>query len=409
MAEYTVFHMIADMIEKATGVAVSFLPNIKGQLSRYDQFLSYGLSRLEFDNFQEGKMYCLEDSLHVHTVIIRRRLPDDILMIAGPFLTEEPASERVIQVIATNGMHPSIKPALQDYYRSLPLASLPQVRYYIGSAGRYLYGETIKFDIVMLSLGKTDAVKLHNDQKEQLTAFRQIEKNYDLEKKMLWEVTHGNRKEALETYETLYLSICKQLTGERRLQSSRCYSHTFNALIRKAAQQSGVHVSLLHTVFQKHMDRIEHSMTAKGLHDGNLIMLGDYMTLVQKLSMERYSKSIRQTVAFILNNLSSELNLTVLASLSNLSPTYLASLFKKETGVTIIQYILQKRMQLAANLLINSGMQIQEIALYLGYQDTSYFSRVFRKEMGMSPQEYRKTQKILEPTPHPFTPDVRPL
>lgn len=396
MSEYTVYHMITDMIGKATGVAVSFIPNTEGQLSRYDSFLSYDLSHLEPGNFLEEKMYCLEDPLHVHTVIIRRRLPDDILMIAGPFLTEEPTSERIIQVIASNGMHPSVKPALQDYYRSLPLASFPQVRYYAGSAGRYLYGKAIKFDIIILSLGKTDTARFHNDQKEQLIAFRQIEKNYDLEKKMLWEAAHGNRKEALETYETLYLSICKQLTGEKMLQTSRCYSHTLHALIRKAAQNSGVHVSLLHTVFLKHMDRIEQSMTAKGLHEGNLIMLGDYMTLVQKLSMESYSKSIRQVVAFILNNLGSDLKLSALASLCNLSPTYLASLFKKEAGITINQFITEKRMQLASNLLINSGMQIQEIALYLGYQDTSYFSRVFRKEMRMSPQEYRKTKKILQ-------------
>ncbi|MBS6646166.1 MAG: helix-turn-helix transcriptional regulator [Clostridiaceae bacterium] len=395
MSEYTVFHMIADMIEKATGVTVSFLSNTKRELSRYDPFLSYGLSHLEFDNFQEEKMYCLEDSLHVHTIIIRRRLPDDILMIAGPFLTEELTSDRIIQVIGANGMHPSVKSALQDYYRSLPLAPITQVRYYAGSAGRYLYGKAIKFDIVMLSLDKADTTSLHSDPKEQLMTFRQIEKCYDLEKKMLWEVEHGNRKEALETYEALYLSMRKQLTGKKLLQSSRCYSHTLNALIRKAAQQSGVHVSLLHSVFQKHMDRIEQSMTAKGLHEGNIIMLGDYITLVQKLSMESYSKSIRQAAAFILTNLSTELNLSDLADLSNLSPTYLASLFKKETGSTVVQFITKKRMQLASNLLINSGLQIQEIALYLGYQDTSYFSRVFRKEMGMPPQEYRKTQKIL--------------
>ena len=80
-------------------------------------------------------------------------------------------------------------------------------------------------------------------------------------------------------------------------------------------------------------------------------------------------------------------------------------MFKKETGVTVIQYIVQKRIELASNLLINSGMQIQEIALYLGYQDTSYFTHVFRKEMGMSPQDYRKTQKIMEPMPRLIPPD----
>lgn len=90
-----------------------------------------------------------------------------------------------------------------------------------------------------------------------------------------------------------------------------------------------------------------------------------------------------------------EINLGTLAELCSLSPTYLAALFKKETGMTVGQFITIRRIQLASDLLIQSGMQIQEIALYLGFQDTSYFSRVFRKETGMTPQAFRRKHKII--------------
>lgn len=398
MADYTAFDMITDMIGKATGVPVSFIPNTRENLSSYDSLLSAGLSQVNSCNFEEEKLYCIEDLLHVHTLILRRKLPDDLLMIIGSFLTAEPGDEEIIRVMSANAMHPSTKPALIDYYRSLPLAKLSYVRYFAGIAGRFLYGRTVKFDMINLSLSPLSSGSITPFQENpgaQLTFFKEVEKLFDLEKKMMWEIEHGNRKEALQTYEELYLYVKKRLHREKQLQTARCHSHSLNVLCRKSAQYSGVHVSLLHEASEHHTIRIEQAMSPGELHDGDIRMLGEYLTLVQNLSMKEYSKSIRQVTAFILTNLGAEIKLGTLAELCSLSPTYLAALFKKETGMTVGQFITIRRIQLASDLLIQSGMQIQEIALYLGFQDTSYFSRVFRKETGMTPQAFRRKHKII--------------
>lgn len=85
-----------------------------------------------------------------------------------------------------------------------------------------------------------------------------------------------------------------------------------------------------------------------------------------------------------------------------LSPNYFGDLIKKETGRTAIDYIQQKMMDLAKDMLVRRDLSIGEIAYYLGYQYPQYFSRAFKKIAGCSPNDYRR-QAFSEPPRHtPF-------
>lgn len=82
-----------------------------------------------------------------------------------------------------------------------------------------------------------------------------------------------------------------------------------------------------------------------------------------------------------------------------LSANYFGDLIKKETGRTAIEYIQQKMMDLAKDLLVRRDQSIGEIAYYLGYQYPQYFSRAFKKIAGCSPNDYRR-QAFSEPPRH---------
>lgn len=75
-----------------------------------------------------------------------------------------------------------------------------------------------------------------------------------------------------------------------------------------------------------------------------------------------------------------------------LSYKYMASVFKKETGMTMLQYHTGLRMQEACRLLRSTLLSVGEISTRLGYHDLLYFSRCFHQTVGMSPSLYRKTQ-----------------
>lgn len=108
-------------------------------------------------------------------------------------------------------------------------------------------------------------------------------------------------------------------------------------------------------------------------------------------------KGVRDVVerakAYIDANLSQEISLGRLAEKLYVSPFYLSRLFKIETNQSFKEYLNQKRVGKAMDLLIRTNLTVSEIASLVGYQYPNYFARVFRKFTGQSPDAFRKARK----------------
>lgn len=84
------------------------------------------------------------------------------------------------------------------------------------------------------------------------------------------------------------------------------------------------------------------------------------------------------------------LSIKEISTYAHLSTSYICTMFKNETGMTLNQYITEFRMARARDLLDDPRNKIVEIAGQVGYNDSNYFSKTFRKTFGMSPSEYRE-------------------
>lgn len=105
----------------------------------------------------------------------------------------------------------------------------------------------------------------------------------------------------------------------------------------------------------------------------------------QRSSKEKLTMRIKDYVA---RNLGSA-SLQTIADAVYLHPVYLSRLYKAETGEGISEYIHKQRMTKAAQLLQSPSTKIYEISESLGYKNAAYFSKVFREQYGMTPQEFR--------------------
>ncbi len=117
-----------------------------------------------------------------------------------------------------------------------------------------------------------------------------------------------------------------------------------------------------------------------------------YQECCQKMQDERVDLSVEiyEAVRYIEGNLTQRLTLNQVASSINLSPNYLSSLFKKELGVGFVDYITEKRVERAKELLENTGLKTYEVAQQAGFVDESYFSKTFKRLTGKRPSAFRK-------------------
>lgn len=123
--------------------------------------------------------------------------------------------------------------------------------------------------------------------------------------------------------------------------------------------------------------------------------------LYQKLSMQQMEKArqmhkdgvsrpIKCMKQYIRGHFAENLLLEEIVSAADLSYSYGSSMFKKETGLTITQYLTQVRMEEAQRLIRETNLTINEVACKVGYTDTRYFSKLFIKTVGIKPVDYRK-------------------
>lgn len=114
--------------------------------------------------------------------------------------------------------------------------------------------------------------------------------------------------------------------------------------------------------------------------------------LQQNLPPEQ-DQVIRDAKQFILEHIQETIYVESIAKYVHLNEQYLMRLFKKETGMTILEYITSERVAMAAELLVETNFSIVTVADSVGYGNYSYFTKIFKRCMGDSPKLYRQKHK----------------
>ena len=115
------------------------------------------------------------------------------------------------------------------------------------------------------------------------------------------------------------------------------------------------------------------------------------LTLIVQNKISHKSDTIKMIVDKLLSEDCSYITLQSAADAAGLNPTYFSILFKQKTGKNFKDYVLAYKMELAKQMLLNPAIKIYEISEKIGYPDSNYFSKVYKKYMGITPSEYRNT------------------
>ena len=134
------------------------------------------------------------------------------------------------------------------------------------------------------------------------------------------------------------------------------------------------------------MDSCTSIESVSQLHHTMALDFTGKMALVKRNSV--ISKPVVICINFIYSHLNTRITVQVLSEYTGLSASYLSRLFKKELGISISDYILEKKVEKSENLLKYSDYSLIDIANYLAFSSQSHFIQTFKKAVGITPNKY---------------------
>ena len=219
-----------------------------------------------------------------------------------------------------------------------------------------------------------------------------IEKRYEIENALLRAVEVGNDKLAWTILRDAFNSgILVQDRLEDSLRNMKDYLITVNVLCRKTVERAGVQPIYIDSVSNNFVVFIEN---AENMEDFEKIIeqiISTYCIMVRNLNRQSYSPMIQKIIAYIDTDLRTDLSLQTFAKYLNVNASYLSTLFSKEVGVPLSEYVNKCRIFHAKKLLQGTNLPIKSISEQCGFSDTHYFNRVFRKLEGITPNAFRKS------------------
>lgn len=187
-----------------------------------------------------------------------------------------------------------------------------------------------------------------------------------------------------------------------------------DACLQIAKQSEGLDAEYLHKFKQNFLQMIYYVLKVKGMPAHNIFSenasfqeVTRSVTYLQKWVQEIViktsdyleDKETNQSVVdkvkeYINEHINEDITRDDLANYVYLNPDYLSRLFKKETGISISDYLIEERMKIAKELLRKTEMTVKDIALEVGYCNFSHFSKTFKKSTNMNPKDFRQFKQV---------------
>ena len=315
------------------------------------------------------------------------------IALVGPYILE-PADEKRLKALMERCSIPSTHLSfLYQYYVAVTrIESQICLESYLLSLAELLYPEERQVLFVREEQApSTYTTRVHVDTSQEMA--RSIEARYRVEEEMLEAIAAGDEELAVSKNNSGFFASMDR-RNPSMVQSTRNYLIIMNTMGRKAAQRGGVHPVYLDELSRRLALQIENTSNLAELNAFFDTIIRSYARLVRLNSTRAYTKPVRDAVNYISFHCTEEgLSLSTVADTLSLNHSYLATLYKKETGETVLQTIQKKRMEYALTLLDAGEGSVSDIAAACGIPDTTYFIRLFKRHQGMTPGEYIKSHR----------------
>ena len=204
-------------------------------------------------------------------------------------------------------------------------------------------------------------------------------------------VASGNTKELEDRLKLLGKPQKLGVLSTNALQNEKYHATILAALVSRFCIEAGMEISVAYTLSDIYIQLIDASTSISEIASLRVDLLRHYCRKMNEMSKNRVvSRHIVMAIDYIRSHVQESLTVESIADALSLNSSYLSKLFKQEMGVTLSRYIRNQKIEVACNMLRHLDESSLTIANYLGFSSQSHFIQVFKKTTGMTPEEYRR-------------------
>lgn len=373
-------------------IDLNFRANLFG-IQNYSDFLQNSMSEA-----RDQTLYRFYDEYDCNYIFLRLPAQDSYFFI-GPYLLMLPPEQRVCQRAAALGLSREQSDYMRMYYTSLPLIDDENLLLTMANTfAATLWGSPEQYAMEYVDYAIPDryepipyAFTPGQTEPHALDLFT-LERNYESENLLMEAISRGKLHQVTAVASTVFNNGAEQRLNDS-LRDRKNNLVILKTLLRKAAEYGGVHPLHIHRLSSHFSGQIENARTIKESLTLQEEMIRSFCLLVKEHSLSQYSFYVGQTITLVQYDLTADLSLKTTAAQLNVNPSYLSNLFHKECGCTLTEFVNRQRIDRAALLLSNSKKAVQDIAAECGIQDVNYFIKLFKRQTGLTPNQYRRNYR----------------
>ncbi|MCD7887862.1 MAG: helix-turn-helix domain-containing protein [Clostridiales bacterium] len=315
--------------------------------------------------------------------------------LVGPVLFENITGAQFDNLFVRLNLPERLREPLQAYYYGLPVfTDQSSFETLLTLLANYIYGEG-QYEIQRSSeTDLDDWFQMYNNYlqvpDQPFQGIQYIEERYQVENDLLQAVAKGNENQALELLARFNtITLPQRLPNALRDQKDYCI--TLNTLLRKSAEQAGVHPIHIDAYSNQNVQQIEAITSMDQVPQFRRKLVQGYCRMVNEYNLKDHSVPVQKIINYVNTDLTADLSLNAFASRLTINASYLSSLFKKEMGIPLTEYVNQHRIEHAQRLLLCTDLPTKSVAVQCGVSDMHYFSRLFKQIVGVTPKVFRES------------------
>ncbi|MBQ6798952.1 MAG: PocR ligand-binding domain-containing protein [Oscillospiraceae bacterium] len=311
-------------------------------------------------------------------------------VILGPFLMDQPDSTLISELADRYRLEPTLCLELYDELSSLQVLE-PQKVNHLQRLLDQLLSSLLPGERALL-LQTRQKVYQQSRIGETIRIFKEQESAADLrflyekEKNLLTRLRSGSQQESEALLNELIGQVI--LCSGGKLDTVRTRAMELTTQLSRAAMEGGARTDSIYSLNEAFLRRLQAEQDLDELCMTVQEALESYRSAMF-FETDKGNPYIRRALRYMADHYSRHLELNQVAAVAGLSPSYFSTLFREVVGVSFREHLCRIRVEESKRLLLSTDYSLADIAVAMGFPDQSYYCKVFKKLVGLTPGKYR--------------------